>query len=113
MTWEELRELDPALITIGSHTMTHPILSTVDDACLQHELAQSRARLESELGRAVEFFCFPNGANDARVRAAAARVYRAAVTTRPGSLEGRVDLHGLPRLSMPESDATLAWRMWR
>ena len=29
MDWDELAALDPALITIGSHTLTHPILTTL------------------------------------------------------------------------------------
>lgn len=116
MTWEQLRALDPALITIGSHTLSHPILPTLDDEALTREVEESAKRLAAELDRPVELFCYPNGAEDARVRAVVARTYRAAVTTEPGLVEGGADPHALPRVSCPPAPArtaTLAWRLYR
>lgn len=85
VTWEQARELDAGGVEIGSHTVSHPILTTTDDAQLEAELRGSRARLEEELGRAVKLFCYPNGACDARVRREAERAgYNCAVTTVPG-----------------------------
>ena len=34
MTWEQLRELQAAGMTIGSHTRTHPVLPTVTRHCI-------------------------------------------------------------------------------
>ena len=114
LTLEELDALDPNLITIGSHTMNHPILPELDDAALEYELTESRRFLEKRLGRAVDLFCYPNGTNDTRVKAAVAKTYRAAVTTELGFVRlSHADLHGLPRIGMPESVTALAWRMWR
>jgi peptidoglycan/xylan/chitin deacetylase (PgdA/CDA1 family) len=74
---------------LGSHTVSHPILTTTDDAQLRRELRESRARLEAELGRSVDLFCYPNGAFDERVRRETAGAgYSCAVTTEPG-LNGR------------------------
>jgi peptidoglycan/xylan/chitin deacetylase (PgdA/CDA1 family) len=85
VTWEQAREMDAGGVEIGSHTVSHPILTTTDDAQLRRELRDSRARLEAELGRAVELFCYPNGAFDERVRREAAGAgYLCAVTTEPG-----------------------------
>lgn len=90
VTWEQARELDAGGVELGSHTVSHPILTTTDDAQLGRELHDSRARLEAELGRAVELFCYPNGAFDARVRRETASAgYRCAVTTEPGLNERR------------------------
>lgn len=116
MTWEQLRRLDRDLLTIGSHTLSHPILPTLDDAALARELEESAERLSAELDRPVDLFCYPNGAEDARVRAAALRTYRAAVTTESGVVEAGADVHALPRVSCPPSPsrpATLAWRLYR
>ncbi|HEX8118701.1 MAG TPA: polysaccharide deacetylase family protein, partial [Pyrinomonadaceae bacterium] len=72
-------------VELGSHTVSHPILTTTDDAQLEAELRGSRARLEEELRRTVNLFCYPNGACDARVRREAERAgYACAVTTVPG-----------------------------
>jgi peptidoglycan/xylan/chitin deacetylase (PgdA/CDA1 family) len=85
ISWEQARELDRNGIEIGSHTMTHPILTNVSDAQLHRELAESKLRIEEELDRTVESFCYPNGDNDARVQQEVARAgYRTAVTTVSG-----------------------------
>jgi peptidoglycan/xylan/chitin deacetylase (PgdA/CDA1 family) len=112
--WDDLRRLDPALITIGSHTVSHPILSTLDDAQINHELIRSRAWLEDALGgRTVDLFCYPNGSQDARVRSLAAQTYRAAVSTEEGHADSEVDWHAIPRVPVAARLSLMAWRMHR
>lgn len=115
MDWDELKSLDPALVMIGSHTLTHPILTTLSQAEIDSELRESRLCLEQKLGRAVDFFCYPNGAYDARVYEAVKNNYRAAVTTETGVLNGKeeLDLHRLPRIPSAENPALTAWRLHR
>ncbi len=113
LTWDELQALDPELITIGSHTVTHPILPTLDDMELEYEIAESRDMLEHRLGRKVDWFCYPNGASDARAQQAVAKVYRGAVTTRKARLAHSVDPRAIPRLAMEAPCSLLAWRMLR
>jgi peptidoglycan/xylan/chitin deacetylase (PgdA/CDA1 family) len=98
MSWLELKRLDPALITIGSHTSTHPILTTLDREARDAEIAESRIRLEQHLGRSVDLFCYPNGANDAVTRQSVREVYRAALSTRQDVVTGEADLFALPRV---------------
>jgi len=98
-SWEELRRLDPKTVTIGSHTMTHPILTSLDDQETEAETRDSRFALEQRLGREVSIFCYPNGDLNNGVVASARRYYRSAVTTQAGRLEGPVDAHRLPRYS--------------
>ncbi|HVF90759.1 MAG TPA: polysaccharide deacetylase family protein, partial [Blastocatellia bacterium] len=85
ITWDEAREMDGAGVEIGSHTVTHPILTRVAGDRLSFELRQSRARLEAMLGRQVGLFCYPNGDFNSDVRAEVERAgYLAAVTTEAG-----------------------------
>jgi peptidoglycan/xylan/chitin deacetylase (PgdA/CDA1 family) len=85
ITWEQAREMDAAGVEIGSHTVTHPILTRVRPDRLAFELSASRARLRDALGRDADLFCYPNGDYDAAVRDAVIRAgYRAAVTTDAG-----------------------------
>lgn len=70
MTSEELAQLDARLVTIGSHTVTHPCLSTLSQADLERELVDSRRELEAMTGRDVTMLSFPYGDYDARVCAA-------------------------------------------
>lgn len=113
MSWDEIAALDPELITIGSHTVSHPILPGLDDAELEFEIRASREMLERRLARPVELFCFPNGASDARAQRIVARTYRGAVTTRKGAVPVKVDPMAIPRVAMEASCSRLAWRMMR
>jgi len=85
IAWAEAREMQAHGIEIGSHTLTHPILTRVGDERLRSELQESRSRLEEVLRRRIEQFCYPNGDHDERVRSEVARAgYRVAVTCEGG-----------------------------
>lgn len=66
MSWETLQELvkDP-LITIGSHTVTHPDLPTLSSDKQLEEMTKSKKDLEDHLGIVVDTFAYPEGKNDA------------------------------------------------
>jgi peptidoglycan/xylan/chitin deacetylase (PgdA/CDA1 family) len=113
MSWSELTQLDPSLVTIGSHTLSHPILSTLDSNELERQLAGSRAKLEAKLGRVVPYFCYPNGSHNRAVVESARKHYQLAVTTDAGFVGGSPDMHLLPRIPWGLSLPLLAWRMWR
>ena len=113
LAWDDFPRIDPGLVTIGSHTVSHPILTRIDDQHLERELTESRRVLEDRLGRSVDLFCYPNGSMDQRVREVAERVYRAAVTTDYGFVHDTQRLHGLRRIPVSPSLPLLAWRMHR
>ena len=95
--WEELKRLDPRVASIGSHTMTHPILTSLSAEETEAETRDSRIALEQRLDRPVSTFCYPNGDLNDGALASARRYYRAAVTVQHGRLQGEVDPHRLPR----------------
>jgi len=113
MSQAELRSLDPEWISIGSHTLTHPILPTLSDRQLAREVRQSREDLEALVGRKVPFFCYPDGAVNERVGRAVAAHYRAAVTTEAAVISPGSDPLRLPRIGAGSRLAELAWRMFR
>jgi peptidoglycan/xylan/chitin deacetylase (PgdA/CDA1 family) len=61
-SWAELRDAaaDP-LLTIGGHTVSHPVLSKLDGGDALAEMVTGRERLESELDRAIKLFAYPYG----------------------------------------------------
>ena len=113
MDWDEVRACDTGMLSIGSHTMTHPILPTLTEDEIRRELQDSRTRLEAQLGRKVDLFCYPNGSTDERVHRIAQSIYRAAVTTEEGMVTAAVDPLAIPRIPATSHLPLLAWRMHR
>jgi peptidoglycan/xylan/chitin deacetylase (PgdA/CDA1 family) len=107
MTWPEIAELstDP-LVTIGAHTVNHPILAKVTEQAVRNELENSRAIIEAALGKRPEHFAYPVGdptsAGQREFTIAADLGFKTAVTTRPGVIfrEHTDHLLALPRVSL-------------
>ncbi|MGI8883475.1 MAG: polysaccharide deacetylase family protein [Pyrinomonadaceae bacterium] len=82
VTWEQAREMDANNVQIESHTVSHPILTNIEQARLDDELHNSKKRLEEKLNRNIEHFCYPNGNLNANVRQSVEKAgYNSAVTT--------------------------------
>jgi peptidoglycan/xylan/chitin deacetylase (PgdA/CDA1 family) len=115
MNWNDLRSFDRELITVGSHTLSHPILTKLSGQEIESEILDSHRFLEQRLERKVDFFCYPNGAYDRRAYQLVQKTYRAAVTTETGVIDGTegLDVHRLPRIPSAESAALTAWRLHR
>jgi peptidoglycan/xylan/chitin deacetylase (PgdA/CDA1 family) len=57
----ELQQLSQAGMTIGAHTMSHPVLSECNDAESFREIKDSKIALEHALGQPVWAFAYPFG----------------------------------------------------
>ena len=66
MDWETLKSLDAeGLVTVGSHTLSHPAeFEKLDPALQRQELTESKVLLESQLGHPVPYFAYPEGRGD-------------------------------------------------
>jgi peptidoglycan/xylan/chitin deacetylase (PgdA/CDA1 family) len=61
LTSAELRELAAAGMTIGAHTLSHPMLSLMPPDLAYAEISESRAKIESTLQERVWTFAYPFG----------------------------------------------------
>ena len=61
LTQAELQQLVAAGMTIGAHTLTHPILTQLSPELAWAEIVESRARLESVIGKPIWAFAYPFG----------------------------------------------------
>jgi len=111
MSWQQLQELDPALITIGSHTATHVDLPQAEPDRLERELATSKHILESRLNRKVEHLAYPNGNFTLEMLPIVGRYYRTALITRPGVLRTGDNLLTLRRIHAESNLARFSWRL--
>ncbi|NQT85747.1 polysaccharide deacetylase family protein, partial [bacterium] len=80
LDWDQLCTLRDAGMTVGSHTLTHRMPSTLSASELEHELAESRRLLEEGLAMPVDFIASPTGYDSRHFARAARRAgYRAAL----------------------------------
>jgi peptidoglycan/xylan/chitin deacetylase (PgdA/CDA1 family) len=83
---------------LESHSVNHLDLTDLWGEKLRHELDDSRARLEELFHVKVDFFCYPGGIYNKRVKLATRRAgYLAATGTRYGAATPR-DLFSLARI---------------
>ena len=114
LTTTQVEGLIAAGWEIDSHTLTHPDLTASDDASLKTELVDSRKLLQEKFNVPANFFCYPAGKNDARVRAAVeAAGYKGATTVEPGIASKSDNPYELPRIRVNGTDsaATVAARV--
>lgn len=61
VNWDQVREMQSEGLNIGSHTVSHPILSKLPEAEIAEELGESYKRISEELGKPPKGICYPNG----------------------------------------------------
>ncbi|MFP5393771.1 MAG: polysaccharide deacetylase family protein [Gammaproteobacteria bacterium] len=102
LTPEMVRTLAREGMTIGAHTISHPILTSLDDASSHLEIAGGKRQLEDIVGRPVTLFAYPNGKvgkdfDERHVRMAREAGFEAAFTTEVGAIGRAHDRYQLPR----------------
>jgi peptidoglycan/xylan/chitin deacetylase (PgdA/CDA1 family) len=110
MSWEELRSLADSGWEIGSHTVTHPRLTSLDDDRLDEELRASREACAERTGRPCASIAYPYGDHDARVVEATGRAGYAWGATLPARL-GRARALRWPRIGIYNSDDPRRFRL--
>jgi peptidoglycan/xylan/chitin deacetylase (PgdA/CDA1 family) len=107
LDWAQIAALAARpLCTIGAHTLTHPLLATLDEATAFHEISASKKLIEQKLGHQIDQFAYPVGsalaAGEREVRLAQQAGFRIAVTTRSGMIfeDHAKHLLELPRASI-------------
>lgn len=103
LSWEELKFLQKNNIEIGSHTVTHPPLATIDDEkIIEREMIDSGMKIREHLGTFPLSISYPVGSYNGRVKNIAHRTgYRLGL-----AVEQKIyneDKHGrfsIPRLEL-------------
>ena len=97
LNWDEAKMLhNQKLITVGSHTITHPYLSSLSGVESKYEISHSKHVLEENIGASVNVFCYPSGDYSRReIDYVYGAGYFAAVSVTPGvnrTLDRRFEL---------------------
>lgn len=112
---EELRELaESDLVSIGAHTVSHPMLAGLPADAQQWEISTSKQSLETILDRPVTTFSYPNGSASLLTRKLVAEAgYEAACTSYGDVVYSGSDRHLLPRFWAPDVDGNTFERWLR
>jgi len=119
MSWDELREMKRGGMSIGSHTMSHPLLPAISQQEAAIEIAGSKAKIEEELDAPVVHLSYPNPGEGVHVNEAVKTLvrhagYLTARTSSKGSVRKDSDLLALKGISTDNScshPALLAWML--
>jgi peptidoglycan/xylan/chitin deacetylase (PgdA/CDA1 family) len=102
LTRAELLQLASAGMTIGAHTLSHPMLSQLLPEVAYGEMSESRRRLEAVLGKRVWAFAYPFGdpqsVNPQVLAMAEQAGYQAAFLNCGGGLGADLPAFALPRV---------------
>ncbi|KQV48387.1 polysaccharide deacetylase [Pelomonas sp. Root1217] len=110
MSSEQVRGLRRAGMQIGAHTVSHPILSSLNPTQAADEIGRSRDALQQLLGEKVGLFAYPNGKPGTdylpEVHPAIVRElgFDAAVSTRWAAARRSDDVFQIPRFTPWDRD---------
>jgi peptidoglycan/xylan/chitin deacetylase (PgdA/CDA1 family) len=107
LTWDQMRLMQAGgLVNFQSHTVDHVAVDRLSFVQAQHELVDSKAALDRQLGRNIDIFCYPSGRYNSTVEALLSRYgYIAGVGTKPGIIHNVADLEALTRIRIRGADA--------
>ena len=124
VTWDQLREMVAAGMEVGSHSLTHPFVNTLDASGIRREFGESKAVIEQRLGCAVRSASLPRGWEPPGMRPILASLgYRAFCTSRVAWWYPGGDPLAVPRIavrrgmlieefaSIVNADRRALWRM--
>ena len=111
MTWDDARVMQRSpFVTIGAHSLSHPILKSLSEADAFNEIHGSKLVTEKQLGCEVRHFAYPFGSPiqvGAREYKLAERAgFVSAVSTRMANImpQHRNHMHALPRIYFHEQN---------
>ncbi len=112
LTWDQIKEIQASgLVQFESHTVDHTDMKYIPLAMAQQELVRSKAILEQQLGRPVDYFCYPAGHYTPQVEALVpADGYLAAVSTHEGVTHSPLSRYALTRVRMHGSDTLQSFK---
>jgi peptidoglycan/xylan/chitin deacetylase (PgdA/CDA1 family) len=111
--WSAISTAARSGVDLGVHSVTHRVLPRLTDSELANELTTSRDVVAGKAGQLPEFFAYPYGLWDGRVRQAVkAAGYRAALALDNGLVRTGADVWALPRINVPAAIGISAFRAW-
>lgn len=110
LSWWQIQEMAKHGIHFGSHTVSHPKLTELDDEGVNNELVQSKQIIEEQLGLDCMHFAYPYGLLTEKTRELVQHAgYKTACSTRSGFNNAERDPLMLHRIEVYGNDS--AWKL--
>lgn len=109
MSWDQIRELKAAGVTIGSQTASHLHMAASAPDRNRSDLEHASDRFTTELGATPEYFAYPFGEASAEVQQVVREFgFRAAFGQHSGVTHATADPYYLPRFPLNEAFGDLS-----
>lgn len=104
MSWDELKKIND-VFEIGSHTISHPILTNISLDEAEREVSESKVKIEKKIGEKLVSFAYPNGNfNDAISKLVHKAGYKFAVIYDKGNIMPKTNPFKLYRRGINVND---------
>lgn len=107
LDWDQVREMQKAGFVIGSHTLSHVLLTNLTPTEIMFQLTKSKEGIEYRLECPVKYFAYPGGDNNQQVQDLVKQAgYAAAFTVNFGRVGKGSNLYALDRIPILKSHWT-------
>jgi peptidoglycan/xylan/chitin deacetylase (PgdA/CDA1 family) len=112
LTWDQIGEmLASGLLTLGSHTHTHPDLRLLPESAIKEEFETADELIERRTSIRPQHFAYPWGYWSSPADVVTRTRYQTAALGAPVAAEPFVDDHLVPRLPVQRSDGMALFKM--
>ena len=114
LSWDEVVAMSKDNISIGGHTKSHFYLGIVkDEKAAFDEIAGSKKVIEQKIGMPVDYFCYPGGGFNERVKELVNKAgYKGACATNRGFVDFNRDVYELKRIKVTNYDGNKPFSFW-
>jgi peptidoglycan/xylan/chitin deacetylase (PgdA/CDA1 family) len=107
LNWDQVRIMSKDNLSFGSHSKNHFYFGSYKDERLAlDEITGSKKTIEQQTGAAVDYFCYPTGGFNEKVKEMLKDAgYKGACTTNRGFADFNRDVYELKRVKITNSDA--------
>lgn len=102
LRWNQIKEIDQSgLVSFEAHSINHPNMTTLTYEEAKNQALTSKAAIENQLSKKVNFFCYPYGSSNATSwQAVKDAGYLGAVGTWYGTQESEGVMFNMPRVKI-------------
>jgi peptidoglycan/xylan/chitin deacetylase (PgdA/CDA1 family) len=103
LSWEELKQLQASGFEVGSHSVSHTTLATIEDeSVIEFELKESARKITEKTGIVPEIFSYPIGNYNERVKELTKKAgYKAALAVNKKLYNPQtIDIFEIPRIEL-------------